>query len=279
MNSRQQKPQFALCTISHREKLLEYALDVAQELGCEGVEIWGREPHISERFDENRVYAARKMVEERGLTTVMFGSYLTLGAVHTHPEAQIHLDDVLHTARCLHSPLVRVWASDVASEQAEDSIWSQTVAELQEACDRAKRLNIVLAAEMHSDTLTDTGESSRRLVELVNRDNFGLNFQASIRPRKESPEERLRQVRDFVVHTHIQNFYSLLTESSEPLHRAPVSQGLIDYYPLLEMLCENGYSGFYALEFAACEGEGKREALAEDLRYLKSLFRLMGKPV
>ncbi len=277
MKSNEQKPQFALCTISHREKLLEYALEVAKDLGCDGVEIWGREPHISERFDENRVYAARKMVEERGLTTVVFGSYLTLGAVQTRPEDRVRLDDVLHTARCLHTPLMRVWASDMASDRADASIWSRTVAEIREACDRAERLNIVLAAEMHDDTLADTGESSRRLVELVNRDSFRLTFQVSIRPRKESPEERLQWIHEFVVHLHVQNFYSLAAKEDEPLRRAPVSEGLIDYYPLLEMLYDNGYSGSYALEFAACEGEGKREALAEDLRYLKSLFKLIGK--
>jgi len=59
--------KLGVCTIAFREKLLRVALTIAQQIGFDGVEIWGREPHISESCDDRRVRAARKTVEWRGL--------------------------------------------------------------------------------------------------------------------------------------------------------------------------------------------------------------------
>ncbi|NLO73929.1 MAG: sugar phosphate isomerase/epimerase [candidate division WS1 bacterium] len=274
--SNEVKPQFALCSISHREKLLEYVLDLARDLGFEAIEIWGREPHINERFDENRTQAARRMIEERQLAIAALGSYVVFGPSRTRPEELVELEDVLHTARCLRCPLVRVWASDVGAAEASRTLWDRTVGEIQEACDRAQRLGIVLAADMHDDTLTDTGESALRLLEAVERDNFRLSFHISGRPREETPEERLEAVCSHVVHVQVQNFSSLIEGEAERPRRASIADGLVDWYPLLERLAEGGYRGYHALAFAACEGDGKREALAQDLHYLKSLFKLMG---
>jgi 3-dehydroshikimate dehydratase len=270
------KPRFALCTISHRERLLEYVLDLARDLGFEAVEIWGREPHINEKFDENRTQAACRMLEERHLNIAALGSYVVFGPVRTRPEELVELEDVLHTARCLHSPLVRVWASDVGSAEASKTGWDRTVGEIRDACDRAQRLGIILAAEMHDDTLADTGESAARLLEAVDRDNFRMNFQVSDRVRTETPLQRLNAVLPRVVHLHIQNYCQLTNGEGERVRRAAISEGLVDWGPLLERLVEKKYPGYYALEFAAREGEGKRESLAQDLSYLKSLFKLMG---
>jgi 3-dehydroshikimate dehydratase len=273
----QGKPLFGLCTISHREKLLEYVLDLARDLGFGAIEIWGREPHISEKFDENRVAAARKMVEERHLCLCSLGSYVTCGPVRTRPEELVEVDDVLHTARCLRSPVVRIWASDIGSDHADREVFDRTVRDIQGACDRAARLNLTLAAQMHDDTLADTAASCMRLAEKVARDNFRLVFQVSHRDRPESAEQRLTRVLDLVAQVDIHNFSQYATEDGERVRRAPISEGLVDYYPLLEILANHGYRGCYALQFAAREGAAKRESLEQDLAYVRSLFKLMGR--
>ena len=271
------KPRFALCTISHREKLLEYVLEVAKDLGFESVELWGREPHISEKFDENRVQAARRMIEERGLHLCCLGSYVVFGPVRTRAEELAELDDTLYTARCLRAPIVRVWASDIGAAKATKKQWDQTVGQVQEACDRAARLNLVLAAEMHDDTLADSADSSLRLLELVDRPNFKLNFEVAHREVEEKPVDRLERVLEHVVHVHLRNFATHAGENGDRPQWAPISEGLIDYMPLLDLLVSSKYDGCYALEFACREGTGKRESLAADLTYLKSLFRLTGR--
>ncbi len=277
MERSREKPQFGLCTISHREKLLDYVLEAAKDLGFGAVELWGREPHISEKFDENRVQAARRMIEEKGLQLCCLGSYVVFGAVRTRADELVDIDDTLYTARCLRAPIVRVWASDIAAATATKKQWDATVGQIQEACDRAGRLNLVLAAEMHDDTLTDSAESSLRLLGLVDRSNFKLNFEVSHQAVEEKPEDRLQRVLDHVAHVHVRNFSTYAGEDGDRPHWAPISEGLVDYYPLLEILAEHNYGGYYALEFACREGNGKLESLAADLAYLKSLFKLMGR--
>lgn len=261
--------RICLCTISYREKLLDVALDAAQAIGFGAVELWGREPHVSESYDESRVRGVRQMAEERGLSLPVFGSYLVFGRTQNRDDS-VTLADALHTAHGLRTPIMRVWASDVGSHAATENVWQAAVAEIQEACDRAAKMGVLLAAEMHDDTLADTGPSARRLVEEVDRANFRLNFQVG-NLGVEDPLDRLLAVLPHVVHVHCQNFRVDGTANPGKETRANLSDGMVDYVPLVRRLGEAGYPGYLAVEFAADEGEGKEDSLRRDLLFLRSL--------
>lgn len=258
-----------LCTIAYRDRLLDHVLDVAADLGFDGVEIWGREPHISEQFDENRVKAVQRMIHQRGLMVPVLGSYLRFGCTKTRAEGTVELEDTLHTAHCLGTELVQVWASDVPSAQATEAVWDATTDQFQQACDQASKLGITFAVEMHSSTLADSGAAARRLAESVGRDNLRLSYQIVPDAELQTPLEQLQSVLPYVVHMHAQN-YARLTGEDEG-RRVPLGDGAIDYQPLVRQLRKSGYTGCIAVAFSWMEGEGKREALAADLSYLKSL--------
>lgn len=256
----------ALCTIAFRERLLEYSLDVASEAGLEGVEIWGREPHIPEEYDSNRVAAARRMVAERGLEVAVFGSYLRFGTTGTET---MPLRAVLQTAAGLEAPIIRVWASDVGSEHADDEVWHDTVIQCREGALAARKMGMRLAVEMHTNTLADTAESARRLVEDVDCDNFGLNFQAL--PRlDDDAAARLEHVLPYVRHLHAQN-YAPLDGCADKLERVALAEGVIDYAPLVERLSSNGYDGYVAVEFGPSNARDKRGAVLRDCQYLRQI--------
>ncbi|MGD9496201.1 MAG: sugar phosphate isomerase/epimerase family protein [Armatimonadota bacterium] len=257
----------ALCTIAFRERLLEYSLDLACEAKLDGVEIWGREPHISEEYDASRVAAARKMVTSRGLEVAVFGSYLRLGAISNE---NMRLRDVLQIAAGLEAPVVRVWASEVGSAQASEELWKRTVEECREAAVAAAKMGMKLAAEMHSNTLADTGASARRLVEEVGHEGFGLNFQASPRIDEEDAMTRLECTLPFILHVHAQN-YAPLDGDIERVERVGLADGIIAYAPLVRRLREAGYQGYLAVEFSPSNTEDKRAAIMRDLQYLRSL--------
>ncbi len=258
-----------LCTIAYRDRLLDHVLNVATDLGFDGVEIWGREPHISEQFDENRVQAVQRMIHQRGLATPVLGSYLRFGVTNQRAEGKIELEDTLHTARCLSTNLVRVWASDVGSTQASETTWKRTVKEIKEACQQAAKLGITFAAEMHSGTLADTGPAAKRLVAEVDRENFRLNYQVAGQPEPQTALERLQMVLPYVVHMHAQNFAPPSNDGQTALFA--LRNGTIDQAPLIKQLKGVGYDGSIAVEFSWVEGDGKQEALAADLAYLRSL--------
>lgn len=256
-----------LCTISYREKLLEVALSAAARLGFEAVELWGREPHVSEVYDESRIKTVRHMAEEKSLKLPVLGSYLYFGKT-SHREDSVALADTLHTAHGLRTPIVRVWASDVPSAVATAEVWEKTVVEAREACQRAAKMNVTFAVEMHDNTLADTGATARRLVETVDRPNFRLNFQVG-NYEHEDQIERLETVLPYVVHMHCQNFVKAAVEGG--YQRVQVADGMVNYEPLMERLKQADYQGHVAIEFAAEEGEKKENSLKKDLEYLASL--------
>lgn len=262
--------KIGLCSIAFRERLLEYPLDVAADIGFQGVEIWGREPHISEEFDASRVAAVRRMVAERGLEVPVFGSYLRLGATNTNNSGNASLKDVLQIAAALGAPIIRVWASDVGSEEAEEGVWQETVREVREAAASAAKMGMILAAEMHSKTLADTGASARRLVEEVDSEAFGLNFQASSNLEEEKPMARLEAVLPKVVHLHAQN-YAPLAGRGNRVERVALADGIIDYRSLVSRLREAGYQGYLAVEFCPSNVKDKAYAIAQDFEFLRSL--------
>jgi 3-dehydroshikimate dehydratase len=260
--------QVCLCTISYRERLLDVALDAAARLGFQAVELWGREPHVSEEYDESRLRGIRAMAEERDLSIPVLGSYHYFGRTN-HREDSVSLVDTLHTAHGLHTPIVRVWASDVGSAKASETVWKTTVAEAREACERAHKMDVVFAAEMHGDTLADTGASALRLVEEVDRPNFRLNYQVAARPDEEDALQRLELVLPYIVHVHCQNFVA--TNGDPGYKRVQMDEGYVDYRALLARLRKSGYDGHVAVEFAADEGDGKEASLQRDLEFLSSL--------
>jgi 3-dehydroshikimate dehydratase len=258
--------RIALCSIAFRERLLEYSLDLACEAGIEGVEIWGREPHISEEYDANRVAAARRMVTDRGLEVAVFGSYLRPGAVETE---SMPLRDVLQIATELDVSLVRIWASDVGSDKADDSLWKRTVEECREAARAADRMGLEFAVEMHTNTLADTATSAKRLVEDVGEDNFGLNYQP-LPSLDDNAVKRLKRVLPYVSHFHAQN-YAALDGDAEKIGRASLAEGVIDFVPLMSLLQDNGYDGYMAVEFSPSNVEDKRAAVLRDCIYLQNI--------
>ena len=256
----------ALCSIAFRERLLEYSLDLACEAGLDGVEIWGREPHISEEYDANRVAAARKMVTDRGLEVAVFGSYLRLGSVDTQ---SMPLRDVLQIATGLEVSMVRVWASDVGSDKAGDSTWKRTVDECRAAACAAEKMGLRLAVEMHTNTLADTATSAKRLIEDVSRDNFGLNYQP-LPDLDDDAFKRLKRVLPYVFHLHAQN-YSALNGDPEKIERASLANGIIDYVPLVDLLRDEGYDGYMAVEFSPSNVDDKRAAVMQDCIFLQNI--------
>jgi 3-dehydroshikimate dehydratase len=258
--------KIGLCSIAFRERLLEYSLDLACEAGLDGVEIWGREPHISEEYDANRVAAARKMVADRGLEVAVFGSYLRLGSVSTE---SMTLRDVLQIATGLDVSLVRVWASDVGSDEADDALWKRTVEECRDAACAAQKMGLQLAVEMHTNTIADTTTSARRLVEDVARENFGLNYQP-LPSLNDDALKRLKRVQPYVLHFHAQNF-AALNGDPEKMERASLAEGVIDYVPLVSLLREDGYDGYVAVEFSPSNVEDKRAAVLRDCIYLQNI--------
>jgi 3-dehydroshikimate dehydratase len=263
-----------LCTVAFRERLLEDAVSIAEQIGFDGVEIWGREPHISETFDEGRVRAARKMIEGRGLQVCGLASYLRFGGCLPADEEEEAPDlaSVLHTARVLGAPVVRVWAGGCPPSQDSKADWDLCVDELRVACEKAENLGVALAVEMQPGTFAETAESANRLLDEVGAPNLRLNYQPGNGLPPEDPVKRLRAVLPRIVSFRVRNYDQLLTRAEDRNHVVPLAEGVFDYRELIGLLRNEGFSGYLTVECVTTKAADKVNALRADVDFLRSLL-------
>ena len=259
------------CTIAWRDKLLDHAVSAARKIGFDGLEVWGREPHTPDKFDETRLRAARKMIELSGLKVAVLSSYLRFGMTRNDSSA-VQIGDTLHIAHSLKTPVVRVWASDVASRAATPAVWKQTISEARVAAEHAAKLEITLVMEMHPGTLADTAQSALKMIHEVDHPAFRINYQVNSFNDGQSPEERLEMVLPWVRHMHAQNYDQLTLHDLDAPRRVPLASGIANYPRLIGILRQAGYQGSISVEFAYDESvKGKQVALEDDLRFLRAL--------
>ena len=89
--------KLGLCTIAFQEKPLEEVIDIAADYGFDGIELWGKPPHLPAEYDEDSVKNIRDMVLRKGLTISAFGSYVNpLMDLH-----QKHFEEAFKNRTCI----------------------------------------------------------------------------------------------------------------------------------------------------------------------------------
>ena len=98
--------KIGLCTIAFQEKPLEEVIDIAADYGFDGIELWGKPPHLPAEYDESYVKNIRDMALRKGLEVSAFGSYVD----PLMPLHQKHFEEAFKVAYDLGTNLVRIWS-------------------------------------------------------------------------------------------------------------------------------------------------------------------------
>jgi len=253
--------QTALCTIAFNELAVEQVLDLARDKGLDGVEIWGKEPHLSETYDGARVARLQKAVEQRGLVVSAFGSYVNPLMEDFEAQSQAALD----IAVGLGTPIVRIWSGGGASKDVTDDVYAQVVARLREWCPRAEERELTLAFEFHDNSITDNAHSIVKLIEDVACPALRTYYQPSRREGADDPYESAELVGPFVVNVHAQNW------APDQTGRSLIEEGEVDYGRVVQILKKHGFDGYLEIEFV--NEDDKAAALAADASFLRRLTR------
>ena len=147
-----------LCTIAFSTRPLEGVLALAADIGFDGVEIWGKEPHM--KADPDGAYAgeARALAESQGLEINSFGSYMT-PLTPSIPGLTPLGEDGLAITRALGASIMRIWAPHAKPEQFPSGEYERAAAELRQFSAMAQRSKIVLSIEFHDNTIVETSDS------------------------------------------------------------------------------------------------------------------------
>ncbi|OLZ46236.1 sugar phosphate isomerase [Amycolatopsis coloradensis] len=156
--------------------------EVAHRAAAAGLRVieWGADVHVRPGDD----WAADRVLEamaRHDLTCASYGSYFRATPMETGK-----FGDIAATAVRLGAARIRVWAGKAGSADVDPEEREQIVAGLREAADVAGGHGLEVALEFHGGTLTDTAESTVRLLEEVGRDNLGTYWQ----PPQDLPDEQ-----------------------------------------------------------------------------------------
>lgn len=239
--------KIGLCTIAYGELELFEVLSLASRVGFDGVEIWGKPPHIPSEYDEGYISQIRKELSRRNLEIPMYGSYLSTDSVNFEKEAWL----VLRIAQELGAKIVRIWAGNVGSREADENAWEINVRNLQKLCEIGKEKALVFAMERHGSTLTDTIPSSVQLIERAGAANLMLNYQPAEEETTEDVIDGIGVLEKRIVNVHAHNFGA----GANGIETVDFSNGCLNYKTIVDKLISIKFDGFIEIEHVPHSGK------------------------
>ena len=251
--------KLGLCTIAFQEKPLEEVIDIAADHGFDGIELWGKPPHLPEDYDESYVKNVKDMAHRKGLTISAFGSYVD----PLMPLHQKHFEEAFKIAHELGTDLVRIWSGGGPSKSIAPADKRLIHFRLVSITQWANFRSIRLGLEMHNNHLTDTVDSILETIEGVRLPALKTYYQPLARSDADEPHTAAEKLAEHIANVHAQNF-------DESGKGCAIADGVVDYAKIVEILSAAGYDGYLEVEFV--HGDNKLEALQRDRDYLASLI-------
>lgn len=248
-----------LVSISFRELSGKELVDVCVANGIDAIE-WGADVHAPATNLE-KVRELKEYCVEKGILCPSYGSYYHIG-VATH-EGNIEFSKLLEAAKILGATTIRIWPSKTASADATPEFLEECAKELQKICGLAEKEGITLAFEYHWNTLTDTAESTLRLIEKTGVSNLKTYWQPNY---NRTPTEHLEEIKR--LKGHIANVHTYFWEGRT---RLPFAEGEEVWRSYIRLLKEHNVP----FMFEHLKDDSLNQ-LAEDTVVLKKLLAEVG---
>jgi sugar phosphate isomerase/epimerase len=220
-----------LVSVTFRDRGVPELLDLMGECGLRAVE-WGGDVHVP-AGDFGAAERTRAQCAAVHIAVAAYGSYYRADETDPVP--------VLETAALLGAPLVRVWAGRLGSAESPPPHRAQVVARLRAAADAAQERGLRLALEYHAGTLTDTLESTQRLLAELDHPAVVPYWQPSGGQSASSAMTQIRALLPEVPTVHVFSW--------SPAERLPLAERADLWQPVLAELAADGAPRHALLEF------------------------------
>ena len=139
-----------------------------------------------------------------GLAVAAYGSYYRAGG----GDADVAFERWLDSAVALGAPVIRIWAGDTRSAEADAEMREVVVQDTRRICSLAAAAGIDVAYEFHGGTLSDSVEAARSLLTQIDVPNLRTLWQplGTVMPETQAAEVRAAEVRDllpWLSHVHV----------------------------------------------------------------------------
>lgn len=239
-----------LVSVTFRKLSVPEIIALVKQAGLEGLE-WGGDIHVPPG-DLVNAQSVRQKTLEAGLQVAAYGSYYRLGT------GQLPFESVLETAVALGAPTIRVWAGTVGSRAADSAVWREVVRDGQRSAELASAAGISLSLEFHPDTLTDTSQSTVRLLKEIDRPTVFSYWQPPPDGTRETNSQGLAEILPWLGNVHVFHWVP-------QYERHPLVEGAADWETYLRLICGNPKKRFLMLEFVQNDAE---QAFLQDAQVL-----------
>ena len=182
-----------LVSISFRKRTPREIIADCVKLGLQTLE-WGGDVHVP-HGDLERAREVAAATRNAGLSVACYGSYFRAG-VPDQPD----FAGIAACAEILGAPTVRVWAGNLGSAECPDR--RPVVESLRAICGTAAARGLTVTLECHNNTLTDTVDSTLRLLEEVGSPALKCGWQPQYRRTAEMRMAWLRAVLPHLTTVH-----------------------------------------------------------------------------
>ncbi|MBE7030414.1 MAG: hypothetical protein E7409_03170 [Ruminococcaceae bacterium] len=236
-------------SVTFRKKSVEEIIDIVKKSGLAAIE-WGGDIHVP-HGDVATAERVGKLTRAAGIEPISYGTY------YECTKEDVPFDDVLASAVALGVKVIRVWAGKKNFDETTEEERKETYAALRYAVDAAAKKGIIVATELHINTLTNTLEGALEMLKQVP----GLKTYWQCVKNAPDPEEEYAAIRTLgknIVGTHIGG--SWIDGIKHPLEE--LGEQVSNYISMLEELETPQYM---MIEFVAGDSG---EQLIKDAEFL-----------
>ncbi|MFC6705771.1 sugar phosphate isomerase/epimerase family protein [Flexivirga alba] len=224
-----------ICSVTFRQLPPADLVAVTAAAGLHRIE-WGSDVHAP-AGDPSALDEVRARTVNAGLTVSSYGSYWRAGERGSFPS----IEELASAATRLGALRIRVWAGSVGSAECPAPQRRRVIEDLRHAAEVGAASGIQIGLEFHRLTLTDTVESTLRLLDEVGHDNLATYWQPRVDEPAAEAIDGLRRLVDRVCAVHVFSWWPFADRL--PLaERADLWQGVIallrERVPPLDLLLE-----------------------------------------
>jgi len=162
---------------------------------------WGSDIHVLYNEPQKAAAVAEEMAENN-LAAASYGSYYRLGQPHD-PEL---FSMIAQTAKIISAPMIRVWGGITGSANLSVQNRKEIIDDALSIAGSAKKENINISLEYHSNTITDTAESALAFIKEVRKqggDNIYLYWQQNQNKSFEENKSELELICPYLSNIHV----------------------------------------------------------------------------
>ncbi|MDL4840307.1 sugar phosphate isomerase/epimerase family protein [Aquibacillus rhizosphaerae] len=232
--------KLGLCSVTFRNHSVDQVIDLAKKASLQGIE-WGADIHVPPGSLQHAKEVKNKTTNAK-LEVVSYGSYYRVG-----DENEYSFKEILETALELSAPAIRVWAGTLGSQEATNVYREKVVEDAKRIGNLADKQGVTVHFEYHGNTLTDTMESAKQLMEEVNHSNIYLYWQPAVGRTIDDRLASIQTIETWLSHVHVFHW--------TPTDRLSLHEGKEEWNKYLNEIKKYDKDNYLFMEFVKNDSE------------------------